>query len=78
MEFCGWFLHMCDERQSFPDFFVWSHEAIFKISGTVNQHNCVYWTTKNSQVTEQQAVNLAGVSLYCGLSSRGLTRPFCF
>jgi hypothetical protein len=35
-------LHVCDKRESFPDFIVWSEEATFKINGTVSWLNCVY------------------------------------
>jgi hypothetical protein len=35
VEFCEWFLHMRDERESSPYFIVWSDEATFKINGTV-------------------------------------------
>jgi hypothetical protein len=53
MEFCEWFSHMYDEKKSFPDFIVRSNEAIFKIKGTVHQHSCVYWATKNPRITEE-------------------------
>jgi hypothetical protein len=43
---------MCDEKESFPDFIVWSDEATFKFNGTVNQHNCVYRASENLHVTE--------------------------
>jgi hypothetical protein len=67
MEFCEWFLHKCDERESFPGFIVWSDEATFKLNGTVSQHNCVHWATENPHVTEERAVNLPGVSVWCDL-----------
>jgi hypothetical protein len=67
---------MCDERESSPDFIVWSDEDTFKLNGTVNHHNCVYQATENPRVTEERAVNLPGVSVWCGLSSRGLIGKF--
>jgi hypothetical protein len=36
MEFCGLLLHVCDVREPFPNFLVWSDEATFKLNGTVN------------------------------------------
>jgi hypothetical protein len=66
---------MYDERES-PDFIVWSDEATFKLNGTVNSHNFVYWATENPCVPEEQAVNLLGVSVWCGLSYGGLIGPF--
>jgi hypothetical protein len=41
IEFCEWFLHMHDVRESFPDFIVWSDEATFKYIVTLSQHSCV-------------------------------------
>jgi hypothetical protein len=36
MEYFELFLHMCDETKYFPDFTVWSDEATFELTGTVN------------------------------------------
>ncbi|KAJ4439897.1 hypothetical protein ANN_08026 [Periplaneta americana] len=41
LEFCEWFLNMCDEREDFQDLIVWSDEAIFKLKGKINRHNCL-------------------------------------
>jgi hypothetical protein len=76
LEFCEWFLHVCNERESFPHFIVWSDEANFKLCGTVSRHNCVYWAAENPHITQEQAVDLPGVSVWCGLSSGGMTEPF--
>nr|CAI5830231.1 unnamed protein product [Callosobruchus analis] len=57
---------------------IWSDEAQFKLNGTVNRHNCVYWCEENPHVTIEKAVNLPGVNVWCGLSSRGLIGPFRF
>ncbi|UYV74068.1 hypothetical protein LAZ67_11002026 [Cordylochernes scorpioides] len=29
---------------------MWTDEAIFKLNGHINRHNCVYWSSENSQV----------------------------
>nr|CAI5847239.1 unnamed protein product [Callosobruchus analis] len=42
------------------------------------QHNCVYWCEENPHITIEKAVNLPGVNVWCGLSSRGLIGPFRF
>jgi hypothetical protein len=57
---------------------VWSDEAQFKLNGTVNRHNCVYWAEDNPHLTVENAVNLPGVNVWCGLSSKGLIGPFRF
>ena len=48
------------------------------MNGTVNRHNCVYWATVNPHVHVSKEVNLPGVNLWCGLSSRGLIGPSFF
>nr|CAI5867087.1 unnamed protein product [Callosobruchus analis] len=57
---------------------IWSDEAQFKLNGTVDRHNCVYWCEENPHITIEKAVNLPGVNVWCGLSSRGLIGPFRF
>jgi hypothetical protein len=68
----------CDGKESFPDFIVLFDEATFKLNGTLSQHNYVYCASENPCVTEEQAVSLAGVSLWCSMSSRGLIGTFFF
>ncbi|XP_076322031.1 uncharacterized protein LOC143231372 [Tachypleus tridentatus] len=62
----------------FPLKIVWSDEATFKLNGSINRHNCTYWATENSHVTEEHHLNLPGVIVWCGLSARGLIGPFFF
>jgi hypothetical protein len=40
----------------------WSDEAIFRLNGTVNSHNCVNWAPENSRNHVDKAVNLPGLS----------------
>ena len=72
LQFCEWFLHKCDETEDFEDSIVWSHEATFQLNDSNNQHNCVYWANENPNIVEEKTVNLPGVAVECGLSSRGL------
>jgi len=57
---------------------VWSDEAQFKLNGTANRHNCVYWAPENLHVRVGKAVNLPVVNVWCGLSPRGLIGPSFF
>jgi len=63
LEFCEWFLNCFDEDPQFYRHILWSDEATFKLNGTVNRHNCVYWCTDNPHVTIEEELNLPGV---CG------------
>jgi hypothetical protein len=77
MQYCEWFQHM-HEDEEFVGKMVWSDEAQFKLNGTVNRHNCVYWAAENPHIHVDKAVNLPGLNVWCGLSSRGLIGPFFF
>ena len=60
MQFCEWFQQMVNEDEEFVTKIVWSYEAQFKLNGTVNRHNCVYWAPENLHVHVDKAVNLPG------------------
>ena len=67
MQFCECFQQMVNEDEEFVMKVVWSDEARFKLNGTVNRHNCVYWAPENLDVHIGNAVNLPGVNVWCGL-----------
>jgi hypothetical protein len=50
----------------------------FKISGTVNQHNYVYWSSENPNIHVDKAVNLPGLSAWCDVLAGGTVGPFFF
>jgi len=76
MQICEWFQQMVNEDEEFVMKIVWSDEAQFKLNGTVNRHNCVYWALENLHVHVGKEVNLPGVNVWCGLSAGGLIGPF--
>jgi len=78
MQFCEWFQQMVNEDEEFVTKIVWSDEAQFKLNGTVNRHNCVYWAPENLHIHVDMAVNVPGVNVWCGMSARGLIGPFLF
>ena len=63
MKFCEWFQQMVNEDEESVTKIVWSDEAQFKLNGTVNHHNCVYWAPKNVHVHVGKAVNLPGLNV---------------
>ena len=69
---------MVRREPGFMGSIIWSDEPQFKLNGTVNRHNCVYWAEDNPHITVEKAVNLPGVNVWCGLSARGLIGPFRF
>lgn len=55
---------------------VWSSEETFTASGTVERTNCVYGARENPHIHVDKAINSLGLTVWCGLSCRGLIRPF--
>ena len=47
VEFSERFLAMDEEDPEWKNNILWSDEAIFSLSDTVNRHNCVYWAPTN-------------------------------
>jgi len=61
LEFCVWYVI---RTEADPDFFrtvLWSDEAIFKLNGRINRHNCVYWAFENPNLVLQQELNVPGI-----------------
>ena len=78
IQFCECFQQIVNEDEEFVPKIVWSDEAIFKLNGTVNRNNCVYWAPENLHVNVGKAVNLPVLNVWCGLSARVLIGPFFF
>jgi hypothetical protein len=51
---------------------VWADEVTFKLNRTVNWHNYVYWSSEDPNIHVDNMVNLPGLSVWCGVSSRGV------
>jgi hypothetical protein len=77
-EFCKWFQRKVDEDAQFVDIIVWSDEATFKLSGTVNQHNCTYCSSENLNIHVDKALNLPGLTVWCGVLSSGIVGLYFF
>uniref|UniRef100_A0A0L8FTA5 Uncharacterized protein n=1 Tax=Octopus bimaculoides TaxID=37653 RepID=A0A0L8FTA5_OCTBM len=69
---------MVGKNEKFVKTIVWSDEAQFKLNGTVNLHNFVYWASGNLFLHVEKAVNLPGVDAGCGASAKVLIKPFFF
>ena len=75
LQFCEATLNEEREGDSILRKIVWSDEANFKLSGAVNRHNCVYYATENLKVTIEQQLNQPGVTVWAGLSCKGVVGP---
>jgi hypothetical protein len=65
VECCEWFQRNADEDAQFIDMTVWSDKAIFKLNGTVNSHNCTYWSYENVNIHDDKTMNLPGLAVWC-------------
>ena len=64
-------------KMHFPTKIVWSDKATFKLNGSINHHNWAYWGLENPHVVVDR-VNSPGITVWCGLSSRGLIGRFFY
>jgi hypothetical protein len=75
VKFCEWLQHKVHEDGEFVIKTVWSDEATFKLNGTVNRHNCVYWAPENPYIHVDKAASIPGLTVWCGLSYRAVLGP---
>lgn len=54
---------------------VWTDEAIFHTSGSVNRHNCVFWRADNPHITIEVEHTSPGVMVWAGVSYDGIVGP---
>lgn len=78
VQFCQTFMNMVESSALDLDRILWTDEAVFKINGHVNRHNCVYWSEDNPHVTINKEVNAPGVCVWAGICSQGIVGPFFF
>lgn len=76
LQFCEWYVSQCLNNPNYPNKIVWSDEASFKLNGSINRHNCTYWGPENPHIIIEKHVNLPGITVWCGLSVKGLFGPF--
>ena len=75
---CEIFEEMFRADPSWINNIIWSDEAIFKLNGHLNCHNCVYWNATNLHYMIEKNVNLPGLTVWCGISSVGIIGPYFF
>lgn len=53
VEFCEQMMEKCTADENFASNIVFSDEATFMLNGTVNRHNCRYWSSENPHWAEE-------------------------
>lgn len=78
VQFCELMQAVFVEQPDVVDKVVWSDEAQFKLNGTVNRWDGVFWRDTNNHHTVEQELNAPGLMVWLGCSSRGLAGPHFF
>jgi len=77
-QFCETFLQRLEKDERFSDKICWSDESQFRLDGQVNKHNCTYWAYANPELQMEIPNSKQGVTVWCGMTSRGLIGPLFF
>lgn len=78
MEACEHMLELFNGDPRLVDKVLWSDESEFRLDGTVNRHNCVYWATANPGATFAVPHTQRGVMVWCAMTSTRLIGPYFF
>lgn len=77
-QFCGEMTAKFDNQPDLLDKILWSDESEFKLNGSVNRHNCVYWASENPHNQEPHDHTSRGVMVWCGITSARIIGPYFF
>lgn len=77
LSFCEDFIALLQQYFQLLDKIIWTDEAKFFLNGSVNRHNCVYWSDQNEHRFHTKSMDHRGVTVWAGISVRGVTAP-CF
>ena len=71
-------LQVIQNDDDFLNQVLFSDEAVFHLSGEVNRHNCVYWSSDNPSHTTMKPLQSPKIVVWMGLWSGGLIGPYVF
>ncbi|PNF40249.1 hypothetical protein B7P43_G07078 [Cryptotermes secundus] len=77
MEFCDSMLEMMED-ETFISRLIFSDEATFHLSGTVNRHNVRIWGTEHPHETVEHERDSPKVNVFCAVSQDKVYGPFFF
>ncbi len=77
-QFCKRFIIQVEANPTFAGAIIWSDEATFKLNGSVNRHNCMYYDSKNPNIVLTEELNAPGVCVWAGISSYTIIGPYFF
>lgn len=74
LEFCERFGELFNDNLNV----IWTDEAIFKMNGQINRHNCVYYCVDNPHEVFEKSVNSPGVHVWAGICPTNIIGPYFF
>jgi len=77
LRFCRWILDKWGSP-SFRRSLLFSDEANFYLNGQVHKQNCRIWGDENPHALVEQDQQSPHLTVWCGLSSRGILGPYFF
>lgn len=78
LQFCETILDEERHGNGIIETITWSDESHFKLSGAVNRHNCVYYSTENPHWTIERHLNQPGITVWAAMSCKGVLGPIFF
>ncbi|GFS48265.1 uncharacterized protein TNCV_2296521 [Trichonephila clavipes] len=69
------FLARVEAHASWPWKILWSDEAHFHLSGTVNTHNCLILDTENPRTFQENPLHSPKVTVWCGFTATFILGP---
>lgn len=78
LQFCNEFLDLVNDTHNIVNTLLISDEAHLHMSGFMNKQNCRYWAPNNPHECQQRLPHNANVTVWCSISSHGITGPHFF
>lgn len=79
INFCNWALERLNEEPDFFRYVLFSDEATFQSTGSLNRHNCHYWSVENPHWTQQiDHQHRWSLNVWCGIVDGQINGPYFF
>lgn len=76
-EFCEIMMERCNNNFDFINQILFSDEATFCLNGTVNKHNCRFWSQENPHwMLEHHTQHHQKINVWAGIIGRNIIGPF--
>lgn len=79
LQFCEALMLRCDQNPNLLSNIIFSDEATFCLDGSVNRHNCRYWSQENPHWTQERHSQHRGkLNVWAGIIGRRFLGPYFF